>query len=253
MCRRFRLPVRLLIICSLVPALAHAQFGGLTKKIKNKVATTSPSPATSPTAAPAAPADCLHCVAKDMAITPDLVTRLITGLKAELAERDRQEQIHAQDGVGQLYAARDLTSHCDTLKIKDSLDQVNIVKRIQGGDMKAAQDMQSYAARFTDPPHTRCRMNAPPKETDQAFFNTLNTVQSRQDSVGAKAGGFSMIQFAAAIELVSVFALDFQPTSFSQRFTPTAMDAMEAHKAELKALLSREFNPGGAHKLSRHL
>ena len=238
----------------LVPAVSQAQLGGILKKAKAKV-TGDPATAASPptSTAASAPADCLKCEAKTLAITPDLVSKVLTGLKAELAERDREEQLHANDQVGRLYEARDLVYRCDTLKRADSAYQMSIMLRLQRGDTAAIRQMQALPARLQDAQHVTCENNRAPRGGDQAFFDMLRTVQSKQDAVAAQAAGMSEMQFAAAIEMVSLYVL--APTAYHEetKFPPSAVAAMDAHKAELESLLRREFEMGGSHKQSSEL
>src|SRR5579863_10229743 len=116
----------------LVPQLATAQFGGLVKKVKDKVSPSSSTTTGTPTGKVV------------VAVTPDVVDRFITGFQAERAERDRQETAHASDGVGQLYLARDLVARCDSMKKADSVHLESFKPKLMSGDRQAGQDMQKW-------------------------------------------------------------------------------------------------------------
>jgi hypothetical protein len=249
---RGRVTSLLVLACAVAPGTAAAQFGSLAKKVKDKVA--APSTSAPTTNAPVAGSnDCIKCAAKNIAITPDLISKLLTGLKAEIAERNREEKEHANDGVGRLYAARDFVYHCDTLKMKDSATQMSIMKRMQTGDQASYKDMQAFAATMSNPEHQKCASNRAPAETDQGFFNMMNVVQAHQDTVAAKASGMSVLDFEAAVEMVSLYVLAYDPKSIATHYPPSAISAMDAHHEELATLMKVEFVAGGQHKVSGQL
>lgn len=245
------------LLALIVPASSHAQLGGLVKKTKEKVAPTPASPRTA--AADTAGTACgLSCMEQHLAITPDLVDRLVKGLKAELAERDRLEQLHANDGIGRLYAARDFVTRCDSLKRADSIYQAQLATRAYSGtDMKARtdamQEITQLPARLQDKAHQLCESKSAPPH-DGSFEAMLRSVQAHQDSVGAQAAGMTPVEFAAALERVAGYVLAPGRNRLnSHEYPPSAIDAMDARLADLAPLIKREFNINGTHKTANQI
>jgi len=217
----------------LVPQLATAQFGGLVKKVKDKVSPSSSTTTGTPTGKVV------------VAVTPDVVDRFITGFQAERAERDRQETAHASDGVGQLYLARDLVARCDSMKKADSVHLESFKPKLMSGDRQAGQDMQKWFQFLqTDPLHVKCGNNRAPQGS---FFEALNSVQARQDTVGAKAGGFSVPEYGAVRERIAAYVLWTYtvPGREVNGYTPDERAAIDAKKPQLYELLKRDYTLNG--------
>lgn len=231
----------LTVAALLVPQLATAQFGSLAKKVKDKV--TSPSATTTGT-----PTGKVV-----VTVTSDVVDRFLTGFTAERAERDRQEAAHARDGVGQLYSARDLVIRCDSMKTADEAHNQEIAKKIQTGDQQPLKDMPKWIQFLqTDPLHVQCNNNRAPQGS---FFETLNSVQARQDTVGAKAAGLSVPEYGAVRERIAAYVLwTFTvPGRDVKGYTPEESAAIDAKKPQLYALLRRDYNLSGMPKQSSEL
>ncbi len=228
----------LLVATLVVPQLATAQFGGLVKKVKDKVTSSSSSTTTgTPTGK------------VSVAISSDVVDRFITGFQAERAERDRQEAQHANDPIGQTYAARDLIPRCDSMKKADSVYGQKIQQRVMTGDQQAVADLQKWFQNMpTEPLHVKCNNNR--AHGEGGFFEMLNAVQARQDTVGAKAGGFSVAEYAAVREKIAAYVLwtYSDPSRSVIGYTPEERSALDAKKPQLYALLQRDYNVGGMPK-----
>jgi len=261
---RVRLVFAVAMVAVLAPASAQAQIGGLLKKAKQKVIGSSDSSSSQAAATPASSASSgnacgLSCLEQHLAITPDLVDRFIKAMRAELAERDRLEREHANDGVGRLYAARDFVVHCDSLHRADSVYQAGLIKRAYGGgDVKVAaaamQELAQLPQRQQDSLHLLCQNKSAPHQ-DANFYTLLQSVQARQDTVGALAGGFTVLEFTAAVEKIAGYALSggnhnrINPNEYP----PSAMSAMDGRMSELIPLLKREFNLNGTHETAEQV
>lgn len=231
----------LLVAALVVPQLATAQFGGLVKKVKDKVTSSSSTTTGTPTGKIV------------VSVTPDVVDRFITAFQAERAERDRQETAHANDGVGQLYLARDLVMRCDSMKKADEVHNQDMAKKIQTGDQQPLKDMPKWVQFLqTDPLHVKCNNNRAPQGS---FFETLNSVQARQDTIGAKAGNFSVPEYGAVREKIAAYVLwTFTvPGREVSGYTPDEKTAIDAKKPQLYELLKRDYTITGVPKQSGEL
>jgi hypothetical protein len=233
----------LALIAVVLPQVAAAQIGSLVKKVKDKVGSSHTTTAT-PTGK------------VSVVVTSDIVDRFITGFRAERAERDRLAAQHTNDGVGKMYAARDLVTRCDSMKHADSVYSADLMRRVRTADQKAVQEMQKWVMTTpSEPLHVQCQHNKAPQASDQSFFDMVRSVQARQDTVGAKAGGFTVTDYGAIREKIAAYVL--WPASASPRdwpgYTAEERAAIDAKKVVLVELLKRDFSVSGMPKMTSEL
>lgn len=250
------------MVLTFVPAVLQAQLSGLIKKVTTPPASPVPASA-SPAAAPGVDDGSLPYpnysltlkgVPKTL-ITPDVIDRFLTGLRAERMERDSLERANADNGVGKTYLARDLVTRCDSLKKADSLDAEAAIKRMQAasGDpvqsLKAAQaEIANMKARAADPLHVECQNNKPALMSDHSFWAAMRSAQSQQDAVGAAAGKFTTPDYALLRERIASYVLNPNRTKTYPGFLPSEISALDAQFDVLHSLLARDYAIGGVPK-----
>lgn len=241
-------------LLSMHTAAAHAQLGGLKKKIKEQIAgkqavTASPNGATAgSTPLPTS----YYTPANRIAITPAVVDQFITGLRAEVAERDRIAAAKATDAnVVKFWRRHDRKVYCDSLAKNADASVEAAVKAMQQASTEA--QLSAATRRMQDAnaaKNGQCDPGEPP-DMVQSFFDNLRTAETGLDATGASAAGLSRGQYAYLRERIAALALlDARVTGPGGSGTPKdygapEMAAVRARAAVLVPLLLRDFIPTG--------
>jgi hypothetical protein len=247
----------LLTLGAAVPARAQGGIGGMIKKkARDAIGPTQTPAAAGQKGSAATVAKGPFNGAAKPVITSDVLGRFVTAMRAELAERDRIKQERAADDLGVYYQMRDRHQRCDSVKASVPAREAQWQKDYQAamsrGDAdamkKAIATMQAIASEKEKA--NNCDGGQKRFTDGDAFFAQVQSAQSRQDGVGAKAGGFGVDDFAYLRERVAAYLLggtwggDRQPVGY----LPAELSALEARRAELVPLLQRDFNSAGMPK-----
>lgn len=229
-----------------IPGTAHAQFGGLKKKVKDKIAG-DPQPA----AAPAGNADAQ--ARKDawdhpVAIGSTSLDAFTRGLKAEQAERAKYAAT-AGTPVARWNAYLAAKAKCDADQAHADTTmlrlQQKMVAEATAGHAAAIQPLQDSMQAVMSSSTAigqRCSAIQKPTFTSEEFA-ALHTEEDKEDAAGAAASGMSALAYARLKERVVAYVL-MPPGWKANGYTADETQAMDAHRVELRKL-SVDYNASG--------
>jgi hypothetical protein len=196
---------------------------------------------------------------RKVAITSEVLDRFITGLKAELAERDRLARANPQPDVAKYWSRQDRTAYCDSAEAADKAQQEKDVKQMQEDMMSGVQArmeraQKTIAAIQERAAHPRTCERGPEPSTEQAFFDALRAAQGQTDAVGARAAGLPVADYALLRERIAAYVMfKVNPGgAYTQAvgYAPGESAALDARVGVLLPLLKRDYTMSGARKQS---
>ncbi|HEX5575461.1 MAG TPA: hypothetical protein VFX42_06265 [Gemmatimonadales bacterium] len=225
---------------------ASAQFGGLQKKIKKATGQEdSKTEAAASNANTAAPAQ-----GGTIVLTSDVVTQLLTGLKAGQAERDAAAKEDTPYGrytrAKKAYA--EAKPKCEAAqatfpqraaanqKMNDKYSALTqkMVDAMQKQDQKLAAIYQDSAMAMMDP---SCVVKQPEQPKD--FYDAEREVEVRAEKAEVKASGWSAGELAMVKERADAILRDATAADVSA----SEKSAVAAKSAELKPLMGIQVEP----------
>ena len=120
-----------------------------------------------------------------------------------------------------------------------------------GDTLRAKKHMAAMQALQTDRQKaSRCDDRQRMADNTQQFFDALRAAQAREDAAGAKAGGFSIPEYGSVRERVAAYLFGGPWGAVRQPvgYLASETTAIDARRAELIALLRRDFNARGSPK-----
>jgi hypothetical protein len=220
---------------------ASAQFGGLKKKIKK--ASGQEAPAADPTPAQGG----------SVVLTADVVSQLITGLKAGRAEREaaatsddnaygryqKAERAYTE-GQAKCEANRQAWAMKGNAKESDKANALieKMLKAQEKQDSKLVQIYQDSVNLLQGGPS--CLVKKPDQPKD--YYEAEREVEVRGERAAVKASGLSAGEYAMAQERTVAIIRGSAPSDASQSEKKAVMD----QKAELQPLLFPEEKPAAA-------
>ena len=220
---------------------ASAQFGALKRKLKRPAASDA-----SAAAAPAAAADPAGN-GGTIVLTEDVIGRLVTGLKAGKAERERARQENTPysryERAQVEYAAAkekcELARQTFPQKMAANeklMDKYNalvdrMVKAQERGDQRAVELYSDSAAAMTDP---SCVVKQPTQPDD--YYDAQRAIDARAEKQVTKESGFSQSELGLVLERVEGILRGGPPPDASE----SEKAAVSARAAELRPLLNIE-------------
>ena len=241
-----------------IPAISHAQFGGL---IKKKIAQTAIDKALPQPVAPAdtqaarrAAEEADRKARQDAWAHPTPITaanlgNLVTAIRAEQAERAKAAGASGsplskstQYNAAKAKCTREL-AHNDTVMKKMEVEMQALAA---AGKVDGLQAYYAKATKITNDQITLsnyCNALVKPDLTD-ADFALIRAEDAHEDSVGATAGGFTSLEYGRLRERVIAYAL--MPASWKPSgYAPAELQAIDAKRAELRKLLGNDFDNSG--------
>jgi hypothetical protein len=227
--------VVLAVLASASPAAA--QFGGLKKKIK-KATGQEDSPATAPASDPT-PGQ-----GGSVVLTADVVSKLITGLKAGETEREAaatsDDNVYGRyqkakrayaEGQAKCEANRQAWAMKGNEKESEKANALieKMLKAQEKQDYKTAQIYQDSVSVLQGGPS--CLIKEPEQPKD--YYEAEREVDVRADKAAAKGSGLAQGEYAMAQERAMAILRGGAPTDVSQ----SEKNAVTAKKAELEPLL----------------
>ena len=242
------------VVALLAPAGASAQFGGLKKKLKDKISGDSQpaSTATSSTSGGDANAKARQDAWQHpIAITSSSIDAFMKGIKAENAERSKYlASVPSSSAMGRWNAYLAEKAKCDGGRAKADSAQLAIQKQMMAEATSGkAENIQKYTDSMTalgkaeQARQQRCNSLERPKFS-QEDYSALHTEDDREEAAGAAAAGLSAFAYARLKERVIAYAL-LPASSNPSGYSPDELHAIDARKAEIKPLVGRDFNSSG--------
>jgi hypothetical protein len=239
-----------LVIAALALATpASAQFGGLKKRLKAKAAEQGVSKAAEAAGAPQETAG-PNARGGTVVLTADVVSKLLTGLKA--GEAERASAAKEDTPYGRYHTAKaayvEGKAKCEAaqpgfiqkmsankkLSDKYSAFTDKMVAAQAKGDTRLMIVYQDSAMAMQDP---GCVVKEPKQPED--FYAAERQVETRSDNQAVKASGLGAGEFAMAKERADGILRGPAPADAS----PVEQSAVSAHAAELKPLLGIQEQP----------
>jgi hypothetical protein len=209
--------------------------------------------ATSTTMAAAAAAQNPYVPANKVTVTPAVVTQFATGLRAELAERDRLAAAAQTDAnVKAFWRHRDARMRCDSAKAWQDAEAQRLAKVMQTTTNPAQITAAVGRIQTLAQASTKACTLPPDPQLEQAFFDNLRRAESGMDDVGARAAGLTRGQYAFLRERIAAVILGAGNGAYGVTvgYTPSELIAIRARAAGLKPMLLRDFTPTGDRKPS---
>ncbi|MFL5473910.1 MAG: hypothetical protein ACJ8AM_16270 [Gemmatimonadales bacterium] len=213
---------------------ASAQFGGLKKKVKKATGGETQAPAADPT--PAA--------GGSVVLTPDVVSKLITGLKAGEAEREKAVQSD-DNSYGRYQKAEraytDAQAKCEANRqawaMKGNAKEADKANALMEKALKA-QEKQDYktAQIFQDSVSvlqggSSCLVKEPERPTD--YYEAERAIEVRVQKAAVTGSGLTAGEYAMAQERTMAILRSGPPSDVSE----SEKAAVTAKKSELEPLL----------------
>lgn len=267
-----------MLLGSAVPAAA--QIGKLKQRVKDKVTRhESPQPAAQNGGIPARPEimDDPYQPKYMVPITAVSVDQIITGLRAERAERARLLTDPSTDpGVVALWKQQDRKPICDSVQAERDSTQARLGREYQKESAAIINDRDHAEAHFqksqdvqqqisdaqADAQRHPCELGPPPP-TDQAYSLALDQVGWRLDNIGARAAGLTWHQYVyLRVRVLFVALRDDQHPGFHagvdytndgtwkdfKGFSADELALIRARKPVLLKLARRDFDWEGGER-----
>ena len=240
------------------PATSSAQFGGLKKKVKEKIAgdpqpastASSPASASSPGGDPNAKAR------KDAWDNPAPITsasldNFVKAMKAENAERAKfMAAAPPSSGFAKWNAYKTAKAKCASDQVKDDSTQARLQREMMAeATAGKADNIQKFTDSMTalgtaaQARSQRCNSLARPTFS-QEDYNAAYAEDNREEAAGAAAAGISPFVYARLKERVIAYTL--MPGGWKANgYTADELHAIDARKPEIKSLLGTDFNSSG--------
>lgn len=234
-----------------IPATSHAQFGGLRKKVKDKIAG-DPQPAAAPASGAAGDADAK--ARKDawdhpVAISGTTLDNLAKGIKAEQATRATYASTPTSPlGRWNSYQAAKAKCAADQVQVDSAMARLQRKMMVEAtaGHADAIQPIQDSIQKVIAAGTARnqqCSALQKPTFTSEDY-TAIHAEEDKEDAAGAAASGLSPLVYARLKERVIAYVLlpnGWKATGYSADETQT----LDAHRAELRKSLGDVYNYSG--------
>jgi hypothetical protein len=238
------------------PATSSAQFGGLKKKVKDKI-TGDPQPASTSTTSTSTPGGDPNAKARQdawehpVAISSSTLDGFVKAIKAENAERAKfLASAPPTSAMGRWKAYEAEKAKCASDRVKDDSAQARLQRQMMteataghGENIQKYTDSMTAISTASQARSQRCSSLARPTFTDEDY-KAVHAEEDREEAAGATAAGLSPFVYARLKERVIAYTLlptGSQPSGYS----PDELKTIDARRAEIKPLLGRDFNSSG--------
>ena len=252
---RWSLMLLAVVVALSAPATSSAQFGGLKKKVKDKIAG-DPQPASTNSAATGTGVDANAKARKDawdnpVPITSATLDNFVKAIKAENAERAKFiAGAPPTSGFAKWNEYKAAKAKCSSDQEKDDSTQARLQRKMMaeataghGENIQKFTDSMTALGTAEQARNQRCNNLARPVLT-QEDYNAAYAEDNREEAVGAAAAGISPFVYARLKERVIAYTLlpnAWKPSGYSA----DELHAIDARKPEIKSLLGTDFNNSG--------
>jgi hypothetical protein len=244
------------LVALLAPVGAGAQFGGLKKKLKDKISGDSQPASTAASSSTGNVADANAKARQEawqhpIAISSSALDAFLKGMKAENAERAKYiASAPSTSAMGRWNAYQAEKAKCETDRNKADTAQLHLQQKMMAEATAGhAENIQKYTDSMTalgkaeQARSQRCNNLARPQFTQEDYV-AVHAEEDKEEATGAAASGLSPFAYARLKERVIAYAL--LPTGWNPSgYSPDELHAIDARKAEIKPLLGRDFNSSG--------
>jgi hypothetical protein len=246
------------VVALSAPATSSAQFGGLKKKMKDKItgdtqpASTAAAPATttSPGGDPNAKAR-RDAWDNPAPITSATLDNFVKAIKAENAERAKfVAAASPTSAMGKWNAFQQAKDKCARDEAQEDSAQARIQKKMMaeataghGENIQAYTDSLTKLGQASQARKQQCYALQRPQFSD-AEWKEMRAEEDKEEAAAAAAAGIDPFVYARLKERVIAYTLmppGWKPSGYS----PAELAAIDARKAEIKPLLGKEFNSSG--------
>lgn len=234
-----------------IPATSHAQFGGLKKKMKDKIAG-NPQPAAASSSGSSSDADAKarqDAWQHPVAITASSLDAFTKALKAEQAERAKYTSTPgtplARWNDYQTSKAKCAADEANTDSAMSHLQQKMMAEAKPGHEAAIAslQDSMQKVISGGTARAQKCNALEKPTFTEQDY-TAVHTQEDRESAVGAAASGMSPMVYARLKERVIAYVL--LPSGWKANgYTPGELQTIDAHRADLKKMVDGKYDNTG--------
>ena len=259
MSRRNRWSFTLLAVVVALSAssAASAQFGGLKKKVKEKITgDAQPAPTTSASPTSSAGGDPNEKARRDAwqnpaPITSTAIDGFVKAIKAENAERAKYvASAPPTSAIGKWNAYQQAKNKCARDEVLQDSAQVRIQRKMMAeasaGNTKntdAYTDSIMKLSQAAQERSQRCSGLERPRFTDDEW-KEMRAQENKEEAAAAAAAGIDPFIYARLKERVIAYAL--MPSGGKPSgYAPAELAAIDARKAEIKPLLGSDFNSSG--------
>lgn len=232
-----------------VPATSHAQFGGLKKKVKEKIAgDPQPAAAATPSSGDADAKARQDAWQHPVAITGTTLDAFTKALRAEQAERAKYAET-PNSPLGRWNAYQNGKAKCAADRADFDSSMVRLQQKMMAeasaghaAAIQPAQDSMQKLIATSTAREQKCNAMQKPTFT-QDDFNAVHAEEDKEDAAGAAASGMSPLVYARLKERVVAYVL--LPAGWKANgYTSDELQAIDAHRGELKKLLGDYNNSG---------
>jgi hypothetical protein len=245
------------LIALSAPVTSSAQFGGLKKKMKEKVigdvqpAAAEASPATSTTAGDPNAKARQDAWQHPIAISSATLDAFVKAIKAENAERAKfLASAPPSSAIGKWSAYKAAKAKCESDRVNSDSAQSRLQQKMMaeataghGENIQKYTDSIMALGTAEQARQQKCDNLARPTINEEDY-KAVHAEEDREEAAGAAAGGLSPFVYARLKERVIAYTLlpnGWKPGGYS----PDELSAIDARKAEIKSLIGREFNNSG--------
>ena len=243
------------VVALAAPATLNAQFGGLKKKMKDKI-TGDTQPASTSTTTTAASGDPQAKARQDAwqhpaPITSAAIDGFVKAIKAENAERAKfMASAAPTSAIGKWNAYQQTKDKCARDRVLDDSTQARLQRKMMAeATAGKAENIQAYTDSMTklgqaaQARNERCNALVRPQYSDDDW-KQMRAEEDKEEAAAAAVGGFDPLVYSRLKERVIAYTLmpsGWTPSGYSAAETA----AIDARKAEIKPLLGKDFNSSG--------
>jgi len=249
------MPLAVAAALSSAPATSSAQFGGLKKKLKDKVLADS-QPAAAAPATTASAGDPDAKARKDawehpVPITSAAIDGFVKAIKVENAERAKYVAAASPtSAIGKWNAYHAAKAKCASDQLLEDSASARLQQKMMAeASAGKADNIQAYTDTLTKMSQAsqarsqRCNALARPQLTD-ADWQEARAQENKEEAAAAAVAGINPLVYARLKERVIAYALmpaGWKPSGYS----PDELRVIDARKTEITPLLGKDFNSSG--------
>lgn len=252
---RWNFTLLAVVVALAAPATANAQFGGLKKKMKDKITGDTQPASTSTTTS--VPAGDPQAKARQDAwqhpapITSAAIDGFVKAIKAENAERVKYvASASPSSAIGKWNAYQQAKDKCARDQVLDDSAQVRLQQKMMaeataghGENIQAYTDSMTKLGQASQARSQRCNALARPQFTD-AEWQEVRAEENKEEAAAAAVAGLDPLVYSRLKERVIAYTL--MPSGWTPSgYSPAELAAIDARKAEIKPLLGKDFNSSG--------
>ncbi|HMI57830.1 MAG TPA: hypothetical protein VK511_07275 [Gemmatimonadaceae bacterium] len=252
---RWNFTLLAVVVALAAPATTNAQFGGLKKKLKDKVLADT-QPVSTSTTTTGSTGDPQAKARQDawqhpVAITSAGIDGFVKAIKAENAARAKYiASAPPTSAIAKWNAYQQAKNKCAQDHVLEDSTQARLQRKMMAEATAGhAENIQAYTDSMTKMGQAsqarsqRCDALARPQFTD-ADWQEVRAEENKEEAAAAAVGGFDPLVYSRLKERVIAYTL--MPSGWTPSgYSPAELAAIDARKAEIKPLLGKDFNNSG--------